>query len=564
MKIFEIGKVKLPILYIAITLLISSLYYRYFDRDLGLAITLVSLLFLWVFLKEGKEFLVFILFVFIIGVLINNNFYNLNINEYETIRVERNYSYGGIGKVDGRKIILKGDLKGCKEGDLILARGSFKRDIDKEKGIIGEFKIKEFKIYNKSIFTKLAKLKEKFKEKLTDNIGIRKASLVTSIVFGRDSTLDKEDEEYMNRFGVIHALSVSGLHIGIIFLIFKKLINEKASLVMTFIYVIMTGIAFSSLRAFIMLLFSNLGFILKRKYNPIGGIAISAIIIFIMAPYCIFNIGFLLSFSATIGILLYSKKIRRKLYKIPEFLGDTISISLAAQIFTLPLLIIFFNEFSIGFIVGNIILIPIINLILIIGVICIGMIGIQEIFDFLSFILNIIINILDDTTDIFINFVPETLNITVEYAYFYISLLITYYLYKRGVKKIIVLPIAYMVFISINLYSLNPKITYRKEGGLVISYKGDRIIVSDKKANMDDLKSKTASSKGYKDFKKINISDSYYLEKEGKDYILSVSGSSYYLNVSGGNKKEVKYDIINFKENEASEIIILGDDILVK
>lgn len=564
MRVFEIGKVKLPILYIAIALLMSSLYYRYFDRDLGLAIVLVSLLFLWVFLKEGKEFLIFILLVFVIGILINNNFYNLDINEYEKIRIERNYSYGGIGKIDGRKIILKGNLKGCREGDLILARGSFKRDIDKEKGIIGEFKIKEFKIDNKSIFTKLAKLKGKFKEKLTDNIGIRKASLVTSIVFGRDSTLDKEDEEYMNRFGVIHALSVSGLHIGMIFLIFKKLINEKVSLVMTFIYVIMTGIAFSSLRAFIMLLFSNLGFILKRKYNPIGGIAISAIIIFIMAPYCIFNIGFLLSFSATIGILLYNKKIRRKLYKIPEFLGDTISISLAAQIFTLPLLIIFFNEFSIGFIVGNIILIPIINLILIIGVICIGMIGIQEIFDFFSFILNTIINILDDIVDIFINFVPETLDITVEYAYFYISLLITYYLYKRGVKKIIVLPIAYIVFISINLYSLNPKITYIKEGGLVISYKGDRVVVSDKKANIDDLKSKTASSKGYKDFKKINISDSYYLEKEGKDYILNVSGSNYYLNVSGGNKKEVKYDIINFKENEANEIVILGDDILVK
>lgn len=564
MRLFEIGKVKLPILYIAIALLMSSLYYRYFDRDLWLAIILVSLLFLWIFLKEGKEFLVFISFVFIIGVLINNNFYNLNINEYEEIRVERNYSYGGIGKVDGRKIILKGNLKGCREGDLILARGSFKRDIDKEKGIIGEYKIKELKVDNNSIFTRLAKLKETFKKKLTDNIGIRKASLVTSIVFGRDSELDKEDEEYMKRFGVIHALSVSGLHIGIIFLIFKKLLNEKISLITTFIYVIMTGIAFSSLRAFIMLLFSNLGFILKRKYNPIGGIAISAIIIFIMAPYCIFNIGFLLSFSATIGILLYSKKIRRKLYKIPEFLGDTISISLAAQIFTLPLLIIFFNEFSIGFIVGNIILIPIINLILIIGVICIAMIGIQEIFDFLSFILNIIINILDDTIDIFINFIPETLNITVEYAYFYISLLITYYLYKRGVKKIIVLPIAYIVVISINLYSLNPKITYRKEGGLVIAYKGDRIVVFDKKANMDDLKSKTASSKGYKDFKKINISDSYYLEKEGKDYILSVSGSNYYLNVSGGNKKEVKYDIINFKDNEASEIIILGDDILVK
>lgn len=564
MRIFEIGKVKLPILYIAIALLISSLYYRYFDRDLWLAITLVSLLFLWIFLKEGKEFLIFILCIFIIGVLINNNFYNLNVNGYEKLRVERKYSYGGIGKINGRKIILKGNLKDCREGDLILATGSFKRDIDKEKGIIGEYNIKEFKVNNDSIFTKLSKIKEKFKKKLTDNIGVRKASLVTSIVFGRDSSLDKEDEEYMNRFGVIHALSVSGLHIGIIFLIFKKFLNEKMSLIITFIYVIMTGMAFSSFRAFIMLLFSNLGFILKRKYNPIGGIAISAITIFIMSPYCIFSIGFLLSFSATIGILLYSKSIKRKLYKIPEFLGDTISISLAAQIFTFPLLIIFFNEFSIGFIVGNIILIPIINLILITGVICIGMIGIHEIFDFFSFILDIIINSLDDITNLFLNFVPETLNITTEYACFYISLLITYYLYKRGIKKIIVLPIAYIVLISINLYSFNPKISYRKEGGLLISYKGDRIVVSDKKANMNDLKSKTASSKGYRDFKKINISDSNYLEKEGKDYILNVRGTSYYLNVSSGNKKEVKYDIINFKENEASEIVILGDYILVK
>lgn len=564
MRISEIGKVKLPILYIAITLLISSLYYRYFDKDLWLAIILVSLLFLWTFLKEGKEFLIFILFIFIIGILINYNFYNLNINNYEKIKIERNYSYGGIGKVNGRKIILKGNLKECREGDLILARGSFNRKIDKEKGTIGEYKIKEFKVDNKSIFTKLAKLKELFKKKLTDNIGIRRASLVTSIVFGRDNALDKEDEEYMNRFGVIHALSVSGLHIGIIFLIFKRILNEKISLVITFIYVIMTGIAFSSLRAFIMLLFSNLGFILKRKYNPIGGIAISAIIIFIISPYCIFNIGFLLSFSATIGILLYSKKIKRKLYKIPEFLGDTISISFAAQIFTFPLLIIYFNEFSIGFIVGNVILIPIINLILIIGVICIGIIGIQEIFDFLSFILNIAINILDNITNIFLNFVPETLNITSEYAYFYISLLITYYLYNRGVKKIIILPIAYIVFISINLYSFNPKITYIKEGGLLISYKGDRVVVSDKKVDINDLKSKTASLKGYKEFNKINISNSNYLEKEGKDYILNVSGTNYYLNVSNGNKKELKYDIINFKENEASEIIILGNYILVK
>ena len=564
MRLSKIGKVKLPILYIAITFLISSFYYRYFDKDLWLAIILVSLLFLWVFLKEGIEFLLFIITIFIIGIAINHNYYNLNLNNYEKIKIEKNYSYSGSGKIHGRKVYLKGNLKGLREGQVIYANGSFNKEIKKDRGSIGEYTIKEYKIDKNNIFTILSNVKASFKEKLTENIGTRRASLVTSIVFGRDNSLDDEDKEYMSRFGVIHALSVSGLHVGIIFLIFKKISNEKISLLVTFIYVIMTGIAFSSLRAFIMLLFSNLGFILKRRYNTMGGVAISVIIIFLLSPYCIFNIGFLLSFSSTIGILLYSKSIKRKLYKIPEFLLDTISICLAAQIFTFPLLVIYFNEFSIGFIVGNIILIPIINLILILGVISVLMIDFSEIFDFLSFALNVFIDILDYLTGVLSNFVPETLNISSEYAYFYISLLITYYLYNKGIKKIIVLPISYIVFIAISLYSFNPKITYIKNEGLLISYKGDRIVVSNEGVDTNKLKDKTSAFRGYGDFNKINISNENYLKKQGKDYILNTNGNSYYLNMSNKNKKNLKYDIINFKDNEASEIIILGKYLLIK
>lgn len=564
MRLSKIGKVKLPILYIAITFLISSLYYRYFDKDLWLAIILVSLLFLWIFFKEVIEFLLFIITIFIIGIAINHNYYNLNLSNYEKIKIEKNYSYSGSGKIHGRKVYLKGNLKELREGQVIYANGNFEKEIKKDRGTIGEYKIKEYKIDKNSIFTILSNIKSNFKEKLTENIGTRRASLVTSVVFGRENSLDDEDKEYMSRFGVIHALSVSGLHVGIIFLIFKKILNEKISLLVTFIYVIMTGIAFSSLRAFIMLLFSNLGFILKRRYNPMGGVAISVIIIFLLSPYCIFNIGFLLSFSSTIGILLYSKSIKRKLYKIPEFLLDTISICLAAQIFTFPLLVIYFNEFSIGFIVGNIILIPIINLILILGVISVLMIDFGEVFDFFSFTLNFFIDILDYLTGVLSNFVPETLNISSEYAYFYISLLITYYLYNKGIKKIIVLPISYIVFIAISLYSFNPKITYIKNEGLLISYKGDRIVVSNEGVDTNKLKDKTSAFRGYRDFNKINITNENYLKKQGKDYILNASGNSYYLNMSNKNKKNLKYDIINFKDNEASEIIILGKYLLIK
>ncbi|MDQ0149739.1 ComEC/Rec2 family competence protein [Eubacterium multiforme] len=564
MRIFELGKVKLPIAYIAITFLFSSLYYRYFDRDFWLAIILVSLLFLWVFLKEGWQFFIFILAIFFIGILINVNYYNLRVKEYETIRVERIYSYGGVGKIDGRKIFLKGKLSGIKEGYEIVTKGKFKKDINKEKGIIGEYKIEKLKINERSIFTKLANLKNEFKRKVEENIGYRKSSLITSIVFGRDNDLGNEDEEYMKRFGIIHALSVSGLHIGLIFLIFKKIFNEKISLGFTLIYVFMTGMAFSSIRAFIMVFFSNLGFILRKRYNPIGGIAVSSIIIFFMSPYCIFNIGFLLSFGATLGILLYNKELNRKLYKLPNFLRGVVSISISAQIFTLPLLIIFFNEFSLGFIIGNIILIPLINIILIIGVFSIFIIKFSEVFDFLSFLLKIVVNILDEITEVLLDFIPEIFNINEYYAYFYIVLLLCYYLYSKGMAKAVFLPLGYIIYICIDLYSFYPKIMYKNEGSLIMSYKGDRVVIANKNVHIKELKNKTLSFRGYREFEKIKIKEDVYIKKEDKNYILTFNGTNYYLNINGLNKKDIKYDIINFKENEASEIIVLNNSLLIK
>ena len=564
MRIIELGKVKLPIVYIAITFLFSSLYYRYFDRDFWLAIILVSLLFLWIFLKEGFQFFIFILSIFFIGILTNINYYNLNVKGYENIIIERIYSYGGIGKINNRKIYLKGKLQGVKEGYEIIAKGKFKKDINKEKGIIGEYKIEKLKIKENSIFTKLSDIKEEFKRKFEENIGYRKSGLITSIVFGRDSNLGNEDEEYMKRFGIIHALSVSGLHIGIIFLIFKKIFNEKISLGFTLIYVFMTGMAFSSIRAFIMLLFSNLGFILRKKYNPIGGIAVSSIIIFFMSPYCIFNIGFLLSFGATLGILLYNKGLNRKLYKLPNFLRGVVSISISAQIFTLPLLIIFFNEFSLGFIVGNIILIPLINLILVVGVFSIFIVKISSIFDFFSFVLKVIVNTLDEVTEFLLDFIPEIFSINEYYAYFYIVLLLCYYLYRNGMAKAIFLPIFYIMYICIDLYSFYPKIIYRNEGSLVISHKGDRVALTNENININKLKNKTLSFRAYRDFEKIKIKEDSWIIKEDKNYILTFNGTNYYLNINGLNKKDIKYDIINFKENEAREIIILNNDLLIK
>lgn len=564
MSFRNLGKVKLPILYIAVTFLISSLFYRYLNSDLWLAFIIASFLFLWVLLKENIEFLIFIFVIFTIGICININFYNMKVNNEESVLIERKYSYGGIGSINSRKIFLKGNLKDFKEGEEVILKGEFKQKIDKETGLIGEYKIKEGKVNNKSIYTRLAKIKEAFKNELEKNIGFRKAALVTSITFGREDSLDSEDEYDMKNFGVIHALSVSGLHVGIVFLIFKKLFREKVSLFITFIYVIMTGIAFSSLRAFIMLFCANLGVMVKKRYNSIGGLSLSAIIIFFIAPYSVFTLGFLLSFGATLGIILFNKELNRKLYKLPKYLREGVSISFSAQIFTIPLLIIFFNELSISSIIGNLILIPIINVILVLGITLILSIKIQFLFDFFSFLILNSIDFLDNIMYGLKELTPSLMYLNESYGYFYITLLIAFYLYRRGVKKGVMLPFAYIIFIMINLYSINPKISYKKEGALLLSYRGDRIVVSNKRSSIEKLKSKTNADKGVNEFKKIDIKDECYLKKEDSDYILYLYGNKYNLNISSKSKNESEYGIINFKDKDVNEIIIIGKNLLYK
>lgn len=564
MNINKIGKVRLPIVYIIISLLCSSIYYKYFEDDIWLAITIVGLLFLWVLLKEGIEFCIFIFLIFIIGITININFYNLKVNNFESIKIEKLYSYGGIGKIKGREVFINGNLSNLNEGVVINALGDFERKLDKKQGRIGNYEIKKWFVNDSNINTKLSNIKYKFKERLKNNIGTRKSSLITSMTFGKDASLDFEDQEDMKKFGIVHALSVSGLHIGIIFLIMKKLFKERIALIITFLYVIMTGMAFSSIRAFIMLFFINLGVMLKRRYNPICGLSLSAIIIFLISPYCIFDVGFLLSFGATIGIILYNKDLNKKFYKMPKIIRETLSISFSAQLFTLPILIIFFNEISIGFIIGNLILIPIINLTLIISILSLFFINIDFLFNYISFILKNIIMLFDNISKVFLEITPDLIYTNEYYGYFYISLLITFFIYKRGYKKIIILPISYIVFIALSLYSINPKIEYRYKDTLLVSYRGQRIILYNDNIDVNKIKSISASNNYYKNSKKIFIKENCYLESVKKDYILNIDGNKYYLNMSFNNKSNIKYDIINFKEDDVTSIVILGRKVLVR
>ena len=167
--------------------------------------------------------------------------------------------------------------------------------------------------------------------------------MITSVSFGYKSELDEDHKSLMKNLGISHAISISGLHLALVYSILKRIFGVKLSLVIAFAYVLFTGAPASAVRAYIMILILNLGMVVKRNYSPLAALSLAGIIIILIKPYDIYNLGFILSFLATLGIILFSKKLNKKLYRLPNLFRSTIAISISAQILTFPIILLYFN-----------------------------------------------------------------------------------------------------------------------------------------------------------------------------------------------------------------------------
>lgn len=169
--------------------------------------------------------------------------------------------------------------------------------------------------------------------------------------------------------GASHILALSGLHTGIILLILSRLLDLfRASRTIKFILIslflilfcIFTGFSPSIIRASVIagvLLFcSAAGF----RYDLLNSLSLAATIILLFNPYRLFDVSFLLSFSAVLGIaclpnIHIKNKLLSKLY-------SSLSVTVGATVFTLPLSLYFFSATSVVSIIFNLIMVPIASL----------------------------------------------------------------------------------------------------------------------------------------------------------------------------------------------------------
>jgi competence protein ComEC len=201
----------------------------------------------------------------------------------------------------------------------------------------------------------------------------REYAVAAALLIGYDDLLDPDQRKEFAGSGAMHILCVSGLHVGIIFLLADKLffflrkrkrnnwIRPLMILLVIWFYALVTGLAPSVMRASLMFSLVTIGGAMNRKSHTINSISASAFLLLLYNPAIIFDLGFQLSYSAVLGIVILQPHIQ-KLYlprnKFVKYFWDIISVSIAAQIATGPISIMYFSQFPNYFLITNLVVIP--------------------------------------------------------------------------------------------------------------------------------------------------------------------------------------------------------------
>lgn len=228
------------------------------------------------------------------------------------------------------------------------------------------------------------------------------AAVATALLVGYQEELDPETKTSFSRVGAMHILAVSGLHVGVIFLLLSRLLfplnrNKttkfiKAILLISFLwcYALIAGFSPSIVRAALMftLLIPIISFhVMGNAYN---NIASSAFLLLLYNPNYLFDVGFLLSYVAVFGIILLYPYLNRWVKTdvwIVRNIWQLTAVSLAATIFTTPIVLYYFGQFPLSFLISNIIAVPLSTFILYLGILALVVVHIPGLSWLLSKIL---------------------------------------------------------------------------------------------------------------------------------------------------------------------------------
>ena len=238
---------------------------------------------------------------------------------------------------------------------------------------------------NGTIHLRLRCLADSYREKviaLYRQLGFTgdELAVLSALTIGDKTELSESVRESYSIAGASHILALSGLHIGLLyaFLFFilrpvarkgrtGRCVRSVSLLVLLWAFAFFTGLSPSVVRSVTMFSILALADVFGRQPFSLNTLAVTAWLMLLCNPAGLFDVGFQLSFLAVASILLIQRPVYR-LFAVRNRVGKSIwglmSVSIAAQIGTAPLVMFYFSRFSVHFLLTNLLVIPLITIIL--------------------------------------------------------------------------------------------------------------------------------------------------------------------------------------------------------
>jgi len=204
------------------------------------------------------------------------------------------------------------------------------------------------------------------------------AGLLSGMIIGYKDGLDENAYSAFSKAGLTHIMVASGMNVAFIILplayLFKKmrignLTSSISTILVLILFVFVTGFSASVVRAVIMGIMILLGKIIMRETDIYTSISAAALILLTLNPYTLFDIGFQLSFFATISLVMFYPRLKELIdhKHIPNIVSDTLAATIAAQIGVVPITLYYFNNLSTISVLSNLLVVPVVQIITIIG-----------------------------------------------------------------------------------------------------------------------------------------------------------------------------------------------------
>ena len=305
------------------------------------------------------------------------------------------------------------------------------------------------------------------------------ASVLKTLLLGKRNDLDEELYQNYVDAGAVHILAISGLHVGIITsillfflqkipntLLSYRLIRYLTLSIGLWAFALIAGSSPSVLRATLMFNLIGLSLLIRDKGGRFDSLMLSMLFLLLINPSYLYDVSFQLSYAAVFSILTFYPIALRWWFpenKYVRYLWSLVAVGFTAQIVVIPISLYYFHQFSILFFISNLVVVPLLQPILILGILCLllaSTVGLPNIIIFITekliWLMNTVIRLIAEQEFFIIrNIQFNTLTLIASLLIVITIIWWRHYQHQRAVKAILISIIIMQVVLFYNKYQLS-------------------------------------------------------------------------------------------------------------